>query len=135
VDPNCDANATMYQNVGTLTDCPPSFSYFSRVQYLWRYKSLKYLESIYELIYAFIQEVKKPARRRKKSWLHWLGAATREDARILEENLQTLQIATEAGFQKFASSVQKFTSFMDHNLQNLRATLSRRLLTPTKISV
>jgi hypothetical protein len=48
----------------------------------------------------------------------------------LEENLQTLQIATEAGFQKFASSVQKFTSFMDlttDSLQNLGATLSRQV--------
>jgi hypothetical protein len=93
VDQNCIANATMYQNAGILTDYPPSFSYLSRVQYLWRYKSLKYLEAVYELIDAFIPEVKKPTRRRKKFWLHWFGAATLEDARILEENLQTLQIA------------------------------------------
>jgi hypothetical protein len=93
-----------------------------------RYKPLKYLETIYELIDAFIPEVKKPTRRRKKSWLHLFGAATLEDARILEENLQTLKIATEAGFQKFASSVQKFTSFIDFttdSLKNLGATSSR----------
>jgi hypothetical protein len=124
VDPNCIANVTMYQNVGTLTDCPPSFSYLSRIEYLWRYKSLKYLEAMYELIDAFIPEVKKPARRRKKSWLHWLGAATLEDTRILEKNLQTLKIATEAGFKKFASSVQ----FETQLLQLIAGQLPRTLL-------
>jgi hypothetical protein len=48
----------------------------------------------------------------------------------LEENLQTLQIAIEGGFQKFASSVHKFTSFMDlttDHFQNLGATHSRQI--------
>jgi dsRNA-specific ribonuclease len=62
--------------------------------------------------------------------MHWFGAATIEDAKLLEENLLTLQIATEAGFQKFASTVDKFSSFVnlttDHS-QNLGAALFRQV--------
>jgi hypothetical protein len=66
-DHNCSPNATTYQTIGTLIDCPLQFSYLSRISYLWRFKSLKYLDTIYELIDAFIPEVKPPTRRRKKS--------------------------------------------------------------------
>lgn len=40
------------------------------------------------------------------------GAATVEDAKVLQDNLLTLQ-ATEAGFWSFSVTVNKFNSFLD----------------------
>jgi hypothetical protein len=80
-DIHCTPNATTYQSTGTLVGCPPNFSYLDRIPYLLRYKSLKYLGTVYESTDAFISEVKKSqTRKHKRSWqdvVHWWGCHSR----------------------------------------------------------
>jgi hypothetical protein len=58
-DNQCAPNATTYQNTGTLIDCAPGFPYVNAIKYIWRFKNLRYVQEIYELIDAFIPQISK----------------------------------------------------------------------------
>jgi hypothetical protein len=68
-DQQCQSNATAFQNIGTLTDCAPAFSYVSAVKSIWKFKNLQYVEEIHQLVQNSIPQLSKSdARRRKRSF-------------------------------------------------------------------
>jgi hypothetical protein len=126
----CHANATAFQNIGTLQDCAPAFSYVNAVKSIWKLKNLQYVEEIHQLVQNSIPQLSKSdARRKKRLFWHFFGAATVEDVQTLQQNIQNLQSATQISLQSFAHLAQKYSSFMnlsDHNIQNLAAALTRQ---------
>jgi hypothetical protein len=129
-DQQCQANATAFQNIGTLQDCAPAFSYVNAVKSIWKFKNFQYVEEIHQLVQNSIPQLSKSdARRKKRSFWHFFGAATVEDVQTLQQNIENLQSATQISFQSFAHPAQKYSSFMnlsDHNIQNLAASLTRQ---------
>jgi hypothetical protein len=129
-DQQCQSNATAFQNIGTLTDCAPAFSYVNAVKSIWKFKNLQYVEEIHQLVQNFIPQLSKSdARRRKRSFWHFFGAATVEDVQTLQQNIENLQSATQISLQSFAHLAEKYSSFMnlsDHNLQSLAAALTKQ---------
>jgi hypothetical protein len=126
----CQSNATAFQNTGTLTDCAPAFSYVNAVKSIWKFKNLEYVEEIHKLVHDSIPQISKSdARRSKRSFWHFFGAATIEDVQILQQNIENLQSATQISLQSFAHLAEKYSSFMnlsDQNLQNLAAALTKQ---------
>jgi hypothetical protein len=129
-DPQCQSNATAFQNTGTLTDCGPAFSYVNAVKYICKFKNLEYVEEIHKLVTDFIPQISESdARRGKRSFWHFFGAATTEDVQILQQNIENLQSATQISLRSFAHIAEKYSSFMnlsDQHLQNLAAALTKQ---------
>jgi hypothetical protein len=102
-DGQCQANATSFQNAGTLIDCAPGYNYVNALKYIWRFKNLKHIQELYQLVDDFIPEVTKTeSKKKKRSFWHFWGAATTEDVKILEDNIRNLQAATETSLRSFA---------------------------------
>jgi hypothetical protein len=105
-DAQCQANASSFQNTGTLIDCAPGYNYVNAIKYIWRFKNLKYIQEIHQLVSEFIPEISKTElRKKKRSFWHFLGAATTEDVKILEDNIRNLQSATEISLRSFAQLI------------------------------
>jgi hypothetical protein len=124
-DSQCQANASSFQNIGTLIDCAPAYGYVNAMKYIWKFKNLKYIQDIHELVSDYIPQISKSeARKKKRSFWHFWGAATTEDVKILQENIMNLQSATEISLRSFANIAEKYSSFMNlsnEHLQNLGA--------------
>jgi hypothetical protein len=129
-DSQCQSNATSFQNTGTLTDCAPGYSYINAVKYIWKFKNLRYVQELYELADSFIPQISKSeARKKKRSFWHFFGAATTEDVKILQDNIMNLQTATEISLRSFANIAEKYSSFMNlsnEHLKNLGAALMKQ---------
>jgi hypothetical protein len=93
-------------------------------------KNLKYIQDIHELVDNYIPQISKSeARKKKRSFWHFWGAATTEDVKILQENIMNLQSATEISLRSFANIAEKYSSFMNlsnEHLQNLGAALMKQ---------
>jgi hypothetical protein len=126
-DPQCQSNASAFQNTGTIIDCTPAYSYVNTVKYIWKFKNLKYVQEIHKLADDSISQISKSeARKKKRSFWHFFGAATTEDVKILQDNIMNLQTATEISLRSFANIAEKYSSFMslsNEHLQNLGAAL------------
>jgi hypothetical protein len=129
-DFQCQSNASSFQNTGTLTDCAPVYSYVNAVKYIWKFKSLKYVQEIHQLADDFIPQISKAeARKKKRSFWHFFDAATTEDVKILQDNIMNLQTATEISLRSFANIAEKYSSFMNlsnEHLQRLGAALIKQ---------
>lgn len=119
----------------TITDCFP-FSYLNRFHYLFEAKNLRYLDQIYNTMATFIsQDISQDTTRRfrrKGGWCrfgNFLNIGSNEDHETLHQNIQTLQGATQLGFDQFASNVHKFHSFAhltNQHLQELNAAVNKQ---------
>jgi hypothetical protein len=91
---------------------------------------LKYVQEIHQLADDFIPQISKSeARKKKRSFWHFFGAATTEDVKILQDNIMNLQTATEISLRSFANIAEKYSSFMNlsnEHLQNLGAALMKQ---------
>jgi hypothetical protein len=129
-DPQCQSNASAFQHTGTLIDCAPAYSYVNAVKYIWKFKNLKYVQEIHQLVNDFIPQISRSeARKKKRSFWHFFGAATTEDDQILQDNIMNLQTATEISLRSFANIAEKYSSFMNlpnEHFQNLGAALTKQ---------
>jgi hypothetical protein len=129
-DAQCQANASSFQNTGTLIDCAPGYNYVNAIKYIWRFKNLKYIQELHQLVDDFIPEISKAeSRKKKRSFWHLWGAATTEDVKILEDNIRNLQSATEVSLRSFANLADKYSSFMNlsnEHLQQLATALTKQ---------
>jgi hypothetical protein len=129
-DAQCQANASSFQNTGTLIDCAPGYSYVNAIKYIWRFKNLKYIQELHQLIDDYIPQISQAeSRKKKRSFWHFWGAATTEDVKILEDNIRNLQSATEVSLRSFANLAEKYSSFMNlsnEHLQQLATTLTKQ---------
>jgi hypothetical protein len=113
-DSQCQANASSFQNTGTLTDYAPGYSYVNAIKYIWKFKNLKYIQEIHQLADDFIPQISKSeARKKKRSIWHFFGAATTEYVKILQDNIMNLQTATEISLRSFANIAEKYSYFMN----------------------
>jgi hypothetical protein len=65
---------------------------------------LKYVQEIHQLADDFIPQISKSeARKKKRCFWHFFGAATTEDVKILQDNIMNLQTATEISLRSFAN--------------------------------
>jgi hypothetical protein len=132
----CQANATSFQNAGTLIDCAPGYNYVNALKYIWRFKNLKHIQEIYQLVDDFIPEVTKAeSKKKKRSFWHFWGAATTEDVKILEDNIRNLQAATETSLRSFAQLADKYSSFMNlsnGHLEQLASALTKQTVNSHK---
>jgi hypothetical protein len=83
------------------------------------------------LIDEFIPQITKSQAHKQKrsSFWHFFGAVTTEDVKILQDNIANLQTATEISLRSFATTTEKYSSFMNlttEHLQNLGATLLKQ---------
>jgi hypothetical protein len=66
-DPQCQANASSFQNTGTLTDCAPGYSYVNAIKYIWKFKNLKYIQEIHQLADDHIPQISKSEARKRSA--------------------------------------------------------------------
>jgi hypothetical protein len=129
-DSQCQANASSFQNSGTLIDCAPGYGYVNAIKYIWRFKNLKYIQELHQLADDYIPQISKSeTRKKKRSFWHFWGAATTEDVKILQDNIMNLQSATEISLRSFANIAEKYSSFMNlsnERLQHLAAALTKQ---------
>jgi hypothetical protein len=129
-DAQCQANASSFQNTGTLIDCAPGYNYVNAIKYIWRFKNLKYIQELHQLVDDFIPEISKAElRKKKRSFWHFWGAATTKDVKFLEDNIRNLQSATEVSLRSFAQLADKYSSFMNlsnEHLQQLATVLAKQ---------